>query len=94
MTEPHTHHFGPIGNLFILAAAVASGTLGFLEKPAGPGIAVGAMLFTVGYTIVRLPQIISLYRSKGPRASLVFLYLAIPNAAVASVFYGIGWLIS
>ena len=68
MAEPHTHLFVPLGSLFVLAALVVSGALGLLGKPAVPSIAISKAIFTTGYVLVRLPQILGLFHADGPKA--------------------------
>lgn len=90
----HTHPLGPVGTVFQLAAVVVSGTLGIFGKPAFTSVLVGGVLFAVGYIFVRLPQMLALYHSDGPKVLLAFLYLIIGNSVLSAIFYGIGWLFS
>ena len=89
-----TSPLGPLGNLFQLAAVVASGVLGIMSKPALFSFLVGGILFTLGYILVRLPHMLALYQRDGMKICLAFLYLLIGNSVLAAAIYAIGWVFS
>lgn len=94
MAEPQTNQWRSLGNLFMWAAFILPIGCGFLGRPPVLSIAITAILFTTGYVFVRLPHIVGLYRSDGPKTSLMFLYIPIPYVALSTILYGVGWLFS
>lgn len=88
------HPFQPIGNLVQLAAVAASAVFGYAAMPVIPSILVGSVLLSVGYMLVRLPQMINLYQTERKRILLLPIYLVVFNCALSAPLFGIGWVFS
>lgn len=77
-----------------LTAIVISIACGAFGKPALLSIITGGVLWSVGYYVVRAPQMLSLYRSNKLKGLLAIPYLVIFSSVLSAIFYGIGWIIS
>lgn len=89
-----THPLEPIGDLMMLGALIASVALGYLAKPAIASILLASLVFSAGYVIARLPQLIGLCQTERRRILLIPIYLIVGYSILAGIGYGVGWLFS
>lgn len=88
------HPFAAFGTLVMLGSLALSIVLGVSGEPAIPSIAIASAAFTLGYTIVRLPQIRGMFQSEGIKAVMALVYVFIGGCIPTAILYGLGRLFS
>ncbi|MFN9090342.1 MAG: hypothetical protein ACK5V0_02240 [Alphaproteobacteria bacterium] len=83
-----------LGSLITLAAVGIAVYFGYQQNPALVSIAIGSACFTLGYVLIRLPQLLGLFQRDGIRSLLALVYVFVGYCVLSGVFYGLGWLFS
>lgn len=83
--------FAFVGSILQLGAIILGLILGYISTPAIVGITCTALVFQTGYTLIRFPQILSIWKRDGTGGVFKLLVLLFCiNLAIGGFFYGAG----
>jgi hypothetical protein len=85
-----THPLATLGNLILLCSLGLAVALGVSREPAIPSILFASAAFTLGYALVRLPQIRGLFQTDGIKSVMALVYVWVGGCIPAAIFYGVG----
>jgi hypothetical protein len=88
------HPLESLGKLFVLVAITVSVILGYASKPILFSVAIGSLLFTISYILVRLPHLLGIYQEDCIKILLLFFYQFLFYSIIAAIMYGIGFGVS